>query len=245
LSVPADAPVQAVLVRRPFYDRATHAFDPGHADIQAAPRTSVGLQANADGSIDVYFSPRLRRAREIELGSHEPNGQFESLASTGRRSRFSTRRGSYPISRRFGPMIEENVSVEKYRAQILAGLVLATTSHAGFAQTQPAPQSRRATPSPVTVDNFIRAESDLYFGGILKDSGAIGKFLHRREPARIENQTVIASTATRSIRRPFSISTPDRSRSRCPTPARGSCRCRSSMKIITRRKSSMARAATR
>jgi len=44
---------------------------------------------------------------------------------------------------------------------------------------------------PVTVDNFIRAESDLYFGGILKDSGAIGKFLHRREPARIENQTVI------------------------------------------------------
>ena len=45
---------------------------------------------------------------------------------------------------------------------------------------------------PVTVDNFIRAESDLYFGGILKDSGgAIGKFNHRREPASIENQTVI------------------------------------------------------
>src|SRR6266436_67765 len=44
---------------------------------------------------------------------------------------------------------------------------------------------------PVTVDNFIRAESDLYFRGILKDSGAIGKFLHRREPARIDNQTVI------------------------------------------------------
>ena len=33
--------------------------------------------------------------------------------------------------------------------------------------------------------------SDLYFRGILKDSGAIGKFLHRREPARIDNQTVI------------------------------------------------------
>ena len=44
---------------------------------------------------------------------------------------------------------------------------------------------------PVTVDNFTRAESDLYFGGILKDSGAIGKFFHRREPARIDNQTVI------------------------------------------------------
>jgi hypothetical protein len=44
---------------------------------------------------------------------------------------------------------------------------------------------------PVTVDNFARAESDLYFAGVLKDSGAIGKFNHRREPARIDNQTVI------------------------------------------------------
>ncbi len=45
---------------------------------------------------------------------------------------------------------------------------------------------------PVTVDNFVRAESDLYFGGILNDSGgAIGKFDHRREPASIDHQTVI------------------------------------------------------
>jgi len=88
-------------------------------------------------------------------------------------------------------MIEENVSMKNIRAQILAGLVLATTSHAGFAHTQPAPQSPAGNAIPVTVDNFIRAESDLYFGGLLKDSGAIGKFLHRREPARIENQTVI------------------------------------------------------
>jgi hypothetical protein len=44
---------------------------------------------------------------------------------------------------------------------------------------------------PVTVDNFIRAESDLYLGGILKDSAMIGKFTHRREPASIDNQTVI------------------------------------------------------
>ena len=52
-------------------------------------------------------------------------------------------------------------------------------------------QSAGSAPVPVTVDNFKRAESDLYFGGILKDSGSIGKFLHRREPARIDNQTVI------------------------------------------------------
>ncbi len=43
---------------------------------------------------------------------------------------------------------------------------------------------------PVTADNFIRAESDLYFGNMVKD-GSLGKFLHRREPAAIDNQTVI------------------------------------------------------
>ena len=42
----------------------------------------------------------------------------------------------------------------------------------------------------VTPDNFVRAESDLYFGNIVKDGG-FGKFLHRREPAAIDNQTVI------------------------------------------------------
>ena len=57
-------------------------------------------------------------------------------------------------------------------------------------------QSPALSPSgstvPVTVDNFIRAESDVYFGGILKDSGgAIGRFNNRREPASIDNQTVI------------------------------------------------------
>ncbi|MFK4771722.1 DUF1254 domain-containing protein [Rhizobium sp. ZW T2_16] len=49
-----------------------------------------------------------------------------------------------------------------------------------------------ADPKPVlvTADNFPRAESDLYFGSIVKDGG-FGKFTHRREPATIENQTVI------------------------------------------------------
>jgi hypothetical protein len=42
----------------------------------------------------------------------------------------------------------------------------------------------------VTVDNFIRAESDLYLGNMVKD-GSFGKFTHRREPASIDNQTVI------------------------------------------------------
>jgi hypothetical protein len=43
---------------------------------------------------------------------------------------------------------------------------------------------------PVTVDNFARAESDLYFTGLVKQGG-LGKLLHRREPASIDHQTVI------------------------------------------------------
>jgi hypothetical protein len=44
---------------------------------------------------------------------------------------------------------------------------------------------------PVTVDNFIRAETDLYFGSAMKDAGGLGKFLHHREPMQIEHQIVI------------------------------------------------------
>ena len=43
---------------------------------------------------------------------------------------------------------------------------------------------------PVTADNFPRAESDLYFGNIVKDGG-LGQFTHRREPVAIDKQTVI------------------------------------------------------
>ncbi len=43
---------------------------------------------------------------------------------------------------------------------------------------------------PVTVDNFVRAESDLYMGRTVKD-GFLGKLDHRREPASLDDQTVI------------------------------------------------------
>ena len=47
-------------------------------------------------------------------------------------------------------------------------------------------------PIPVTADNFVRAETDLYFGSILQDSGAVlGHFNHHREMTPIEYQTVI------------------------------------------------------
>jgi hypothetical protein len=42
----------------------------------------------------------------------------------------------------------------------------------------------------VTADNFIRAESDMYFSAIVKKNG-FGKFEHNRAPVDIENQTVV------------------------------------------------------
>ncbi len=67
---------------------------------------------------------------------------------------------------------------------MLAGLGVA------HAQTATAPAPADGKPVPVTVDNFIRAESDTYFGGLAKQGG-LGKILHRREPASIDHQTVI------------------------------------------------------
>lgn len=43
---------------------------------------------------------------------------------------------------------------------------------------------------PVTPDSFVRAESDMYFSGIVKNGG-FGKFDHTRDPAPLDKQTVI------------------------------------------------------
>jgi len=43
---------------------------------------------------------------------------------------------------------------------------------------------------PVTIENFARAESDLYFGGVVKNGG-FGKFDHTREMAPLDKQSVI------------------------------------------------------
>jgi len=64
-----------------------------------------------------------------------------------------------------------------------AALTVVTATHA-----QDLPKSEAS--AQVTVDNFIRAETDLYMGALAKDGG-LGKLYHRRDPASIEHQTVI------------------------------------------------------
>ncbi|MGX0962525.1 hypothetical protein AB7M63_002974 [Bradyrhizobium japonicum] len=49
------------------------------------------------------------------------------------------------------------------------------------------------SPLPVTVDNFARAESDLYLGNGVKDAGGTGRLSHHREPIQVDKQAVIRS----------------------------------------------------
>jgi hypothetical protein len=72
----------------------------------------------------------------------------------------------------------------KSKLAICATLILAGIGASASAWSSP------ASPVQVTPDNFVRAESDLYFSGVVKDGG-FGKFMHRREPTPLDRQTVI------------------------------------------------------
>ena len=79
---------------------------------------------------------------------------------------------------------EENAAMKNFRAQICAALSLAATSSVTLAH----PPSGAAV--PVTVDNYIRAQSDVYFGLTVK-AGAFGKFQNRRELAPVDGRGII------------------------------------------------------
>ncbi|HEV2573061.1 DUF1254 domain-containing protein [Methylocella sp. CPCC 101449] len=65
-------------------------------------------------------------------------------------------------------------------------LAFASVALAGGAFAQ-APSGK----TRVTVDNFVRAETDNYFAANAKTVGGLGKFQHSREPTAIDKQTVI------------------------------------------------------
>src|SRR5262245_64491358 len=53
------------------------------------------------------------------------------------------------------------------------------------------PSSTSTTQAPsVTVENFVRAETDMYFGNVVRQGG-FAKLHHSREPMSIDRQTVI------------------------------------------------------
>ena len=69
--------------------------------------------------------------------------------------------------------------------------LLFTVAAAFFAAIAVSPNSFAEETVPVTVENFIRAESDLYFGAVALKEGGFGKFEHHRDVASIDAQTII------------------------------------------------------
>ncbi len=56
---------------------------------------------------------------------------------------------------------------------------------------RPKNQGSTIPPVPVTVDNFRRAETDMYFKSMVVGEDSLGKLYHRRELFSIDNQTVV------------------------------------------------------
>ena len=51
---------------------------------------------------------------------------------------------------------------------------------------------------PVTLDNFVRAETDRMFSALQTDAGGVNIFRHNRVPTPLDSQTVIRMNGTRS-----------------------------------------------
>jgi hypothetical protein len=77
LTVPPNAPVK-LYWSATVYDRATHALI---RDQTRASRSSqnVGLQKNADGSVDIHFGPKAPAGKESNWVPTSASGQFEVL----------------------------------------------------------------------------------------------------------------------------------------------------------------------
>lgn len=78
------------------------------------------------------------------------------------------------------------ITMKKWMTAAMAGTAILLP---GMVHAQAGAPHSEAT-VPVTVDNFARAETDSYLASLAKQ-GAMGKFLHRREPSAVDNQTVI------------------------------------------------------
>ncbi len=129
----------------------------------------AGLRRDADGGITLYIQHESPGAEREANWLPAPSGAF------------------FLVMRLYWPKLEALDGSWKAPPLVPASETNAAGS-SGPGESSGAAGSSRA--NPVTADNFVRAESDLYFGNVVKDGG-LGKFIHRREPASIDSQTVI------------------------------------------------------
>lgn len=161
LRVPANAPV-SLYWSATAYDRATHALI-RNMPVSGRASNTTGLQKNADGSIDIYFGPKAPAGKETNWVSTSGEGQFEVMF------------------RFYGP---EKPLFEK--TWVLPDIEKVPASEP--ANVMPMKKSEAV---PVTVENFVRAESDRYLAGVVFKDDALGKFHHNREVEPVDRQNVI------------------------------------------------------
>ena len=85
----------------------------------------------------------------------------------------------------------------------LTRVLLATIDHTAFALEHPAPPALALNSVSVTADNFNRAETEMYFGRLVKQN-RIGNLSYRRQ--LYLNDSPVVPTATHFIRSRCSIS---------------------------------------
>lgn len=81
----------------------------------------------------------------------------------------------------------------RFVVTLVSGLVLANTFSAVFAQTAADNPSAIADSRkiPVTIDNFVRAATDLEFGKYVALAGGVNSFFHFRAPTPVDRQSTI------------------------------------------------------
>ena len=77
------------------------------------------------------------------------------------------------------------------KATLTICAAIATLAATNAAQAQSPAQPAAGATVPVTVENFIRAESDLYMSLVALKEGGFGKFEHHREVSPVDSQTII------------------------------------------------------
>jgi hypothetical protein len=80
---------------------------------------------------------------------------------------------------------------DKMRALYFPVVLVVTSGSLYMPLAQAAAPMQNNDTIPVTVDNFIRAESDMYLGVVAIKEDGLGKFEHHRELSPVDAQTVI------------------------------------------------------
>lgn len=153
------------------------------------------MKKNGDGSVEVLFVPEAPAGKEGNWVPTKRGEKFELLfrlyaptedlfdKNAARRTlRDLLHRSSSLATHVNGrKLLMHGANWTDATKSLTLGLALGCAVSGAHAQNA----------TPVTVDNFIRAETDLYFQTGVKQAAATGRFFHYREPMTIDEQTVV------------------------------------------------------